>query len=111
MFNELKSITTLAEVKAFASYLFFDLETAFHPDDDFNDYVGADGKPAFTKIRAERLNKRMSECRRICEAADVDICDIMGVAVDYFNSIAEGASPDDARKLIKSLLTAEKGLK
>ncbi len=100
MFNERKPITTLAGVKAFASYLFFDLATAFHPDDDFTEYVKhGDGGAAFTPVRAERLlNQRMSECREICNAAGVDICEQMGVALDYFSAIATGATPDEARK-------------
>lgn len=99
MFNERKPITTLAGVKAFASYLFFDLATTFHPDDDFTEYVKhGDGGAAFTPVRAERLNQRMSECREICNAAGVDICEQMGVALDYFSAIASGATPDEARK-------------
>lgn len=99
MFNERLPITTLAEVKAFASYLFFDLETPFHPDDDFAEYVNREnGKAAFAPVKADRLNQRMSECRDICEAAGVDICEQMSIAMDYFSAIASGASPDEARK-------------
>lgn len=99
MFNERQPITTLAGVKAFASYLFFDLETPFHPDDDFSEYVKhGDGSAAFSPVRAERLNQRMSECHEVCEAAGIDICEQMGIAMDYFSAIASGATPDEARK-------------
>lgn len=101
MFNERQPITTLAEVRAFASYLFFDLETSFHPDDDFTEYVRrSDNSPAFTPIRAERLNQRMSECHDVCAAAGADIYERMGIATEYFNAIASGVNPDVARNAL-----------
>lgn len=36
----------------------------------------------------------------ICRSAGVDICEQMGIAVDYFGMIANGASPDEARKTL-----------
>nr|DAU82761.1 MAG TPA: hypothetical protein [Caudoviricetes sp.] len=98
MFNEFQPIRTLAEVMAFASYLYFDLSTTFHPDDDFAEYVAQDGKPAFTPIRASRLNERMSECRKVCKAFGVDIYDTMNVAAIYFEAIASGQDVEQARK-------------
>lgn len=101
MFDERQPITTLAGVKAFASYLFFDLETAFHPDDDFAEYVrGEDNRASFSPVRTERLNQRMSECHDVCQSAGVDVSEQMGIAVDYFGMIAAGASPDEARKTL-----------
>lgn len=101
MFDERQPITTLAGVKAFASYLFFDLETAFHPDDDFAEYVrGKDNRSSFSPVRTERLNQRMSECHDVCQSAGVDICEQMGIAVEYFGMIASGANPDEARKAL-----------
>lgn len=98
MFNEFQPIRTLAEVMAFASYLYFDLSTTFHPDDDFAEYVAQDGKPAFTPIRASRLNERMSECRKVCKAFGVDVYDTMNVAGIYFEAIASGRDVEQARK-------------
>lgn len=98
MFNEFQPIRTLAEVMAFASYLYFDLSTTFHPDNDFAEYVTHDGKPAFTPIRASRLNERMSESHRVCETFNVDIYDIMDVAGIYFEAIASGQDVEQARK-------------
>lgn len=101
MFDERQPITTLAGVKAFASYLFFDLETAFHPDDDFAEYVrGNDNRSSFSPVRTERLNQRMSECHDICRSAGVDICEQMGIADDYFSMIAFGVEPNEARKAL-----------
>ncbi|MBD5357379.1 MAG: hypothetical protein HDR88_10310 [Bacteroides sp.] len=101
MFDERKPITTLAGVKAFASYLFFDLETVFHPDDDFAEYVRcSDCHASFSPIKAERLNQRMSECHHVCRSAGVDVCEQMDIAVDYFGMMAAGISPDEARKAL-----------
>lgn len=98
MFNEFQTIKTLAEVRAFASYIYFDLSTTFHPDNDFAEYVTPDGKPAFTPIRASRLNERMSECRKVCEAFNADVYDTMDVAGIYFEAIASGQDVEQARK-------------
>lgn len=101
MFNEFQPITTLAEVKAFASYLFFDLSTAFHPEDDFSAYVNAsNGNPAFTEIRAMRLNQRMSECANICDLAGVDICEVMDVATPYFEALSTGMDDAQTKKAV-----------
>lgn len=97
MFNEFQPIKTLAEVRAFASYLYFDLSTTFHPDNDFADFVTHDGKQAFTPIRASRLNERMSECRKVCKAFGVDVYDFMDVAGIYFEAIASGQDVEQAR--------------
>lgn len=83
---------------AFASYLYFDLSTTFHPDNDFAEYVTQDGNPAFTSIRASRLNERMSECRKICKAFNVDVYGTMNVAGIYFEAIASGQDVERARK-------------
>ncbi len=101
MYNEFQPITTLAEVKAFASYLYFDLSTNFHPEDDFNEYtqIGSEDR-AFTPIRAERLNLRMSECRDVCDKNGVDVCEVMDVATPYLNLVLSGHTHDEARKAV-----------
>lgn len=38
-YTENKHITSIDEVKAFASYLINDLDVNLHPDNDFADYV------------------------------------------------------------------------
>ncbi len=101
MFDELKPITSLAEVKAFASYLFFDLSTAFHPDDDLAEYVHVSkDAPAFSKIQAERLNQRMEECRKVCDAEGADIYDLMNMATPYFKALASGMDEKQAKKAV-----------
>ena len=101
MYNEFQPITTLAEVNAFASYLYFDLSTNFHPEDDFNDYTqSCNEERAFTPIQAERLNLRMSECRYVCVESGLDICDVMNVATPYINLVLSGLTPEQARKAV-----------
>lgn len=101
MYNEFQPITTLAGIKAFASYLYFDLSTNFHPEDDFNDYTRSSSEEkAFTPIRAERLNMRMSECRDVCEENGVDICDVMNVATPYINLLLSGHTQEQAKKAV-----------
>ncbi len=101
MFNELQPITTLAEVKAFASYLFFDLSTAFHPDDDLAEYthVSKDA-PAFSPIQAERLNQRMEECHHVCDKEGADIYDLMNVVTPYLEALASGMDEKQAKKAV-----------
>ena len=49
---------------------------AFHPDNDFNDYVGHNDKPTFTKAEAKVLNQYMDKCFDFCQANDIDIYSI-----------------------------------
>lgn len=95
MFNELHPIRTLSDVIAFARYLYFDLSTAFHPDDDFSGYVDIlTATPSFTSSRAATLNARMEECHAVCASFGVDIYDIMDVRSKYFETIAAGCDTE-----------------
>lgn len=98
MFSEFKTISTLEEVRSFAKWLFFAEAVSFHPDDDFKDYVKAGTtEPAFTAIRAERLNLRMSECFEVCDRYNADIYAVMNVASAYFENLASGLNSEEAK--------------
>jgi hypothetical protein len=73
-------ITSEKDVYNFFSYLHNQKKTAFHPDDDFFDYVNLEtGEPAFTAEEAEHYNKVMDDAVVFCNANDIDI---YGIAID-----------------------------
>ena len=49
----------------------------FHPDDDFHNYVNVETEnPSYSFEEAERRNKLMVQCFKICEDAKMDIYDV-----------------------------------
>lgn len=71
-------ITTIEEVKAFASYLINNLGVNLHPDNDFADYVRyATGERTFTDEEATIGNRLMEECFDVCEKRGVDIYELL----------------------------------
>lgn len=74
-----KEIKNLADVKLYADYLHDVCNLAFHPDDDFKDYICmATGERSFSEVEAEENNNLMSDCFVICQNNSVDIYDFMG---------------------------------
>jgi hypothetical protein len=74
MITEIKSIN---EVELFFKQLFKEGTNA-HPDDNFCDYVNLEtGAPTYTKDAAEFRNNLMAQSFDICEAAGLDIYDVI----------------------------------
>lgn len=59
----------------------------FHCDDSFHDYVNSEtDEKTFSSTEAERLDKIMNKCFKICESKDKDIYDLaMSVIVESIN--------------------------
>lgn len=72
MFNP----TNVTEVRQFIFHVIFDLDTSFHPDDDFRDYVNRAGKRSFDTKTARKLNKALEQAFAVCEENDADIYDL-----------------------------------
>lgn len=73
-YTENDHISSIEEVKAFASYLINDLDVNFHPDNDFADYICmGTGEPTFTDNEAVIGNRLMDECFEVCEKDGIDI--------------------------------------
>ncbi|GAB3900011.1 hypothetical protein [Spirosoma agri] len=69
-------ITTIAEVEGFAHQLVTEgLNGGFHPDDPFEDYVNAAGKPLYTSEEAAIRNILMEQCFKVCGD---DVYEIVG---------------------------------
>lgn len=77
MFNITDKITTIQDVKSFADYLYKEKSVAFHPDEDFSDYIDNTGNSCFTDKEAQLLNQRMNECFNICSTNDTCIYELM----------------------------------
>ena len=77
-YNEKSTIKTIADVQEFAKYLYNERELAFHPDDDFADYVCHETQePTFTKSEVKLFNRLMTECFSVCERENIDIYETM----------------------------------
>lgn len=106
MFDKNQPIKTIAEVKAFAIYLFYDLGIVFHPDDDFADYTdNKTGMPTFTADDAQIFNRRMTECFRICGSMDADVYDEMDVVRPYLEALHNGMDERQAKETALSLIS------
>lgn len=70
-------ISTVDDVNNFMKFIYEDLEVNFHPDDDFNDIVNYEtGEKSFNKKDADRLNKLVDDCFKVCEKNNLDIYEI-----------------------------------
>lgn len=70
-------ISTLDDVESFAIQLTKE-RVAFHPDDDFNDYVNFNtGLPFYTEAEAISRNELMKSCFEVCNKLNIDIYDFM----------------------------------
>ncbi len=78
MYDENYSIETIVDVQNFAKYLYNDRKVAFHPDDNFADYVSDEtGKQTFLKEEIHIFNRLMDECFQVCERENRDIYEVM----------------------------------
>lgn len=92
-------IATIADVKAFAIFIFFDIGIVFHPDDDFADYIDSKtGEPILTPNEVLFCNTRMSECFAVCEANNADIYDVMNIQQPYLEALHNGMDESHAQK-------------
>lgn len=73
-YNSESHIYTVDQVKDFFSYLAMDRKVAFHPDDDFAQYIDLNStEPTFNANEAAILNRLMDESLEVCEANQTDI--------------------------------------
>lgn len=76
-------IKTVEDVKVFFQLLHNKYQVAFHPDDDFKDYVSiANDERTFTNEEADYLNKLMNVSFEICERNGVDIY-LIGLEISH----------------------------
>ena len=79
MYNSHSHITSITEVEEFAQFLFNQKKLAFHPDDDFAEYVSmGTNEPLFNSEEIVLFNQLTEECFKVCETANVDIYEVMG---------------------------------
>ena len=66
-------------MEEFAQFLYYQKKLAFHPDDDFAEYISAESHHAlFSNDEIELYNRLTDECFEICEAENEDIYEVMG---------------------------------
>lgn len=79
MYDIYSHITTLEDVENFVKFLYIDMQVAFHPDDDFAEYVSMEtNEPSFNSEEIALFNRLTEECFNVCETANVDIYEVMG---------------------------------
>ena len=79
MYDNHSHITTIAEVEDFAKFLYVQKKLAFHPDDDFADYISSESnEPFLSNEEVELFNRLMNECFNVCDSVNEDIYDVMG---------------------------------
>lgn len=75
-------ILTIADVEAFYRFIIKEKQTAFHPDNDFEDYVTAiddregEREPAFTEEECKLYNEKNYRCFEVCKEEGADIYEI-----------------------------------
>ena len=78
MYDQGFNIETIKDVQDFAKFLYYERKVAFHPDDDFADYVSDEtGKQSFSKKEIPIFNRLMDECFKVCERENRDIYEVM----------------------------------
>ncbi|MBO4380397.1 MAG: hypothetical protein J5784_05285 [Muribaculaceae bacterium] len=88
MYNETSTIKTIADVKELAKYLYYERGVAFHPDDDFEDYICEEThEPTFTKSEVNLFNRLMGECFDVCEREQKDIYEVMSEFHPILNAL------------------------
>lgn len=81
-------IKTTDDVRRFFE-LISRMDLAFHPDDDFGDYINIKThQPTFTSDQVEMYNEKMDDAFEVCEKEGVDIYDL-GMQVLYPNREVE----------------------
>lgn len=80
MYDESFHIKTVDDVNDFAVYLLKDQRIAFHPDDDFYDFVDfGTRKRTMSDSECDLYNRLMDECFDVCEKTGEDIYSITNV--------------------------------
>ena len=70
-------IKTIKDIELFAKKLTNE-GVAFHPDDDFNDYINFNtGENYYSKEEANYRNRLMDQCFQICNRLQIDIYEVM----------------------------------
>jgi hypothetical protein len=82
MFNNklISEIKSISDVEQFFKHLTLIEKLAFHPDDDFKDYVTNSNQLLYTAQETELRNNLMNDCFEVCEREKVDI---YGVALGF----------------------------
>lgn len=70
------NIKSKKDVEGFFKSLVEDFDLAFHPDDEFADYVTGDGKQVFNSKESKDLDAIMNQCFLWCEKNNVDIYEV-----------------------------------
>lgn len=85
-------ITSIKDVQDFARYLYNERKVAFHPDDDFSEYIHSDSKEAlFSESEISIFNRLINECFTVCEQNDKDIYETMIKFNPIYNYFQESA--------------------
>jgi hypothetical protein len=80
----ISAIKSISDVEQFFKHLTLTENLAFHPDDDFKDYVTNSNEPFYTTQKAELLNNLMNDCFEVCESEKVDVYGVaLGVVEEY----------------------------
>jgi len=75
----IERIKTVEDVQAFAEHLFNTERLNFHPDCDFREYVNmGSSERTYSEQDAEKRNRMMAECFRVCKKNKTDIYEVMG---------------------------------
>jgi hypothetical protein len=95
-------IRTKEDIATFFAYLYIVEHTAFHPDDDFGEYVDREGKATYTKKEAATRNRLMQQAWKVSKANGLDIYEI----ALWVGALAGGNDPEneaDAPAWLKGL--------
>lgn len=76
-------IKNFKDVSYFLNYL-FSCGINFHPDKDFDEYLGADQNPVFDETQIGNLDDSLEDVWNLCLKTDVDIYSIAIYAWDTY---------------------------
>lgn len=103
-----RSITSKEHIVDFFGHLYLVDNSSFHPDDRFFDeasgevqYVGRDGKPAFTPAQARRRDELMALAWEVSSDAGLDIYEL-GIWVGALLGFSEPADAHDAPEWLRA---------
>ena len=76
-YNEFSKIRSMEDVRTFFRHLLKERKVAFHPDDDFADYVSIkDHTPTFSEEEVVIYNRLMSESFKVCLINQTEIYEV-----------------------------------
>ena len=80
-------IETTFDVAKFFIWLVFDKRLAFHPDDDFHEYVSyINHGRTFSDKESDYYNDIMAQCFEVCEKSGCEIYEIANNVFNLYNS-------------------------